>query len=201
MKREGRRRLAAVLPWIPVASAVVCLFCLTPVYRAALLLLALAFHEGGHLLAFSFLGEGVPRFSPVAGGFRFRAPAALSYRSECLVSIAGPLADLIPGAFLFLFAPASPYFAEAGWIFFGTGLSNLIPISDHDGGRALFCLLSARFSPARAEAVASFVSVFSLALSLTVALATLYAFGGGFYFSVFLLFSLLTHPLPESNFF
>ena len=194
-------RLAAVLPWIPVLSSVFFLFRFVPAYRASLLLVALAVHEGGHLLAFYLLGEGVPGFSPVAGGFRFFAPAALSYRSECLVSLAGPLANLIPGACLFLFASVSPYFTEAGWIFLSTGLSNLIPISDHDGGRALFCLLSSRFSPARAEAIASFASLFSLALSLTVALALLYAFGGGFYFTVFLLFSLLSHPLPENNFF
>lgn len=201
MTREGRVRLAAVLPWIPVLSSVFFLFRFVPAYRASLLLVALAVHEGGHLLAFYLLGEGVPGFSPVAGGFRFFAPAALSYRSECLVSLAGPLANLIPGACLFLFAPVSPYFTEAGRIFLSTGLSNLIPISDHDGGRVLFCLLSSRLSPARAEAIASFASLFSLALSLTVALALLYTLGGGFYFSVFLLFSLLSHPLPESNFF
>ena len=201
MTREGRVRLAAVLPWIPVLLSVFFLFRFTPAYRAVLLLFALAVHEGGHLLAFFLLGAGVPRLSPVAGGFRFCAPAALSFRAECLVSLAGPVANLLPGACLFLFAPVSPYFVEAGRAFLCTGLSNLIPIADHDGGRALFCLLSSRFSPARAEAISSFASLLSLSLSLTVALATLYALGGGFYFSVFLLFSLFSHPLPGSNFF
>ena len=201
MGAKRGRRLAAVLPWIPAVSAVFFLFRFTPVYRAILLLLALAVHEGGHLLAFTLLGGGVPGVTPVAGGFRFYSPAALSYRAECLIALAGPLANLLPGMCFFLFAPRSPYFSEAGWTFLCTGLSNLIPISDHDGGRALFCLLSSRLSPARAEGIASFASLLSLSLSLTVSLALLYALGGGFYFSVFCLFSLLSYPLPGSNFF
>ena len=127
MKNGRGRRLVSFLPWLPVISAVFFLFRFVPPYRAILLLFALAFHEGGHLAAFLSLGEGVPRLSPVAGGFRLRSPSPLSYRDECLVALAGPAANLIPGILLFLFASRSPYFAEAGWLFCGTGLSNLIP--------------------------------------------------------------------------
>ena len=199
---NGRgRRLVSLLPWIPVFAAVYCLFRFVPPYRAILLLLALAVHEGGHVAAFLFFGEGVPRLLPVAGGFRLRAPSPLSYRGECLVALAGPAANLLPGILLLLFGAVSPYFAEAGWLFCGTGLSNLIPIADHDGGRAVRCLLSTRLPQERADAIASLLSLVSLFVSLTLSLSLLYAVGSGFYFTVFCLFSLLSHPLPESNFF
>lgn len=201
MKNGWGRRLVPVLPWLPVFAAVFFLFRFVPPYRANLLLLALIVHEGGHVAAFLLLGEGVPRLFPDAGGFRLRAPSPLSYRGECLVALAGPAANLVPGIFLLLLSARSPYFGEAGWIFCGTGLSNLIPIADHDGGRAVRCLLSSRLPPAKADAIASFLSLVSLFVSLTLSLSLLYAVGGGFYFTVFCLFSLLSHPLPGSNFF
>ena len=199
--RGGRGTAAAILPWIPAFSAVFFLFRLVPTFRAVLLLLALLCHEGGHVAAFALVGEGVPRLLPVSGGFRLVSPATLSYRAERLVALSGPAANLLPGLLLLFFGAGDPYAAEAGRIFLGTGLSNLIPIADHDGGRVLFCLLSPRLGYARAAAVASAVSYFSLFLSLTLSFFLLYVFGAGFYFTVFCLFSLLSHPLPEANFF
>ena len=198
---RGGRVTAAILPWIPVFSAVFFLFRLTPTFRAVLLLLAFLCHEGGHVAAFCIVGEGVPRLSAVSGGFRLVSPACLSYRSERFVALAGPAANLIPGLLFLAFGAGNPYAAEAGRIFIGTGLSNLIPIADHDGGRVLFCLLSPRVGYARAASVASAVSYFSLFLALTLSFSLLYVFGAGFYFAVFCLFSLLSHPLPKENFF
>ncbi|MBR3639114.1 MAG: hypothetical protein IKN50_00750, partial [Clostridia bacterium] len=63
------------------------------------------------------------------------------------------------------------------------------------------CLLSTRLPQERADAIASLLSLVSLFVSLTLSLSLLYAVGSGFYFTVFCLFSLLSHPLPESNFF
>lgn len=199
--RKRRDVVAAILPWIPVLLSLFFLFRFVPPYRAVLLLLALLSHEGGHIAAFFLLGEGVPRIRPVSGGFRVFCPAPLSYRGECAVALAGPAANLIPGILFLLFGGGNPYAAEAGWILVGTGLSNLIPIADHDGGRALFCLLAPRLGAARAASVSSIVSYLSLFLSLTLSFSLLYVFGAGFYFSVFCLFSLLSHPLPEANFF
>ena len=201
MNKSKRARFAAALPWLPVVPSLYCLFRFTPVWRAALLLFSLLIHEGGHLFAFLLLGADVPRITPVSGGFRFFSRAPLSYRGELFVALAGPAANLVPGILLLLFGAGDPYAAEAGWISVGTGLSNLIPISDHDGGRVLFCLLASRFGLGRAGAIASFVSYFSLFLSLTLSFALLYVSGAGFYFSVFIFFSLLTHPLPETTFF
>ena len=198
---RGGRVTAAILPWVPVFSAVFFLFRLTPTFRAVLLLLAFLCHEGGHVAAFCIVGEGVPRLSAVSGGFRLVSPACLSYRAERLVALAGPAANLIPGLLFLAFGAGNPYAAEAGQIIIGTGLSNLIPIADHDGGRVLFCLLSPRVGYARAASVASAVSYFSLFLALTLSFSLLYVFGAGFYFAVFCLFSLLSHPLPKENFF
>ena len=201
VKRAFLRRVAAVLPWIPVLFSTFFLFCFTPPYRASLLLLALVCHEGGHLFAFAAVSAGSPRLCPVAGGFRFLSPAALSYRGELSVALAGPIANLLPGLLLLPLGTVSPYFTEAGWTFICTGLSNLIPIADHDGGRALLCLLSTRTGGARAARIAALVSLLSLSVSLTVSFSLLYVFGAGFYFTVFCLFSLLSHPLPGDNFF
>lgn len=201
MRGIGRTAAVGALPWIPVLLSLFFLFRFTPFYRAVLLLLALLFHEGGHLLAFLFLGEGVPRLLPVSGGFRFLFFAPLSYRAECLVALAGPAANLLPGLFFLVFGARNSYAAEAGWIFVGTGLSNLIPIADHDGGRAIFCLLSSRAGVRRAAAVSAVLSYFSLFFSLIISFSLLYAVGAGFYFSVFCLFSLLSHPLSEGDLF
>ena len=198
---RGMRTAAAVLPWIPVLLSLFFLFRFAPPYRAILFLLALLSHEGGHFAAYGLLGEGVPRLSPVSGGFRILCPAVLSYRAECVVALAGPAADLLPGLLLVLCGAGDPYAAEAGWIFLLTGLSNLIPISDHDGGRAVLALLAPRVGYARAAAFCAALSYLSLFLSLTVAFSLLYAFGAGIYFSVFCLFSLLSHPLPGDDFF
>ena len=199
--RDGARAfgvasaLATALPWIPVALSVFFLFRFAPPYRAVLLLLALLAHEGGHFAALFLVGAGASGIRPVSGGFRILCPTGLSYRAECLVSLAGPAANLIPGLLFCLFEARCAYAVEAGRIFVGTGLSNLIPISDHDGGRALLSCLSPLVGDARAAKVASALSFFSLFLSLTVSLAMLYVFGAGFYFSVFCLFSLLSHPV------
>ena len=199
--RRMREVCAAILPWLPVPLSVYFLFRFVPPCRAVLLLLALLSHEGGHFAAFFLFGAGVPRIRPVSGGFRIASPKPLSYRGELLVALAGPAAGLIPGACLLLFGTVCPYAAEAGRIFLGTGLSNLIPIADHDGGRALFCLLAPRIGTAKGERIAAFFSYLSLFVSLFLSFSLLYAFGAGFYFTVFCLFSLLSHPLPGDDFF
>ena len=195
MKRETCAKIGSVLPWIPVVLSLVFLFRFADGWRAWLFLLSVAVHEGGHLAAFFFCGAGAPRFAPVPGGFRFRSPSPLSYRAELAVALAGPLSNLVPGLLFLLFAVGNAYLIEAGWIFLSTGASNLIPVSDHDGGRALLCLLSPRLGPARAERIAAVVSLLSLSLSLTLSFSLLYVSGAGFYFTVFCLFSLLSHPL------
>lgn len=195
MKRELFARVGAVLPWIPVFLSLFFLFRFTEGWRAGLFLLSIAVHEGGHLAAFSLCGAGAPRLAPVSGGFRFRAPSPLSYRAELFVALAGPLANIVPGLLFLFFGAENAYSLEAGWIFLSTGASNLIPVSDHDGGRALLCLLSPRLGPEKAGRVAEAVSLFSLSLSLTLSFSLLYASGAGFYFAVFCLFSLLSHPL------
>ncbi len=198
---RGKRIAATVLPWIPVLLSLFFLFRFTPPYRAILFLAALLSHEGGHIAAYGLLGEGVPRICPASGGFRILCPAYLSYRAECFVALAGPAANLLPGLLLVLCGAGKPYAAEAGWIFLLTGLSNLIPVSDHDGGRAVHAFLSFRVGYARATTFCAWLSYLSLFLSLTASFSLLYAFGAGFYFSVFCLFSLLSHPLPDDDFF
>ena len=201
MDRKRIAKTAAALAWLPVPLAIFFLFRFSPSYRAVLLLLSLTVHEAGHCVAFALLGFGAPRLLPAPGGFRLFSAAPLSYREERTVALAGPAADLIPGMLLLICGSGDPYFAEAGWIFIGTGLSNLIPIADHDGGRVLFCLLAPSLGSARAGKIAGAASTISLLLSLTLSFSLLYAWGAGFYFSVFCLFSLLSHPLPKDNFF
>ena len=195
MRGETSAKIGTVLPWIPVVLSFFFLFRFTEAWRAGLFLLSIAVHEGGHLAAFFFCGAGAPRLSPVPGGFRFRSPSPLSYRAELAVALAGPLSNLVPGLLFLLCGAGNAYLLEAGWIFLGAGASNLIPVSDHDGGRALLCLLSPRLGPARAERIAAVVSLLSLSLSLTLSFSLLYVSGAGFYFTVFCLFSLLSHPL------
>lgn len=163
---------------------------------AVLTLCAILLHECGHLLAFSLLGEPQPRFSAAAGGFRFLPARTLSYRNEVLVCAAGPLANLFAAALFFSLASSfsSAYLLLAAWLQLLTGLGNLLPVGDLDGGRMLSSGLSLALPEETAVRICRAVSVLSCALGLFFSLLVLYLSGACFYASLFFLFFLLSLP-------
>ena len=113
--------------------------------------LACVVHELGHLLVGAALG-GRPRWlslSAVGLELNMEYPAGLSYGRELAVALAGPAVNLVTGGICAQFGN----YLLAG-VSFGLGLFNLIPVLPLDGGRALWCVLSALFGAQTGERAA-----------------------------------------------
>ena len=113
--------------------------------------LACAAHELGHLLVGAALG-GRPRWlslSAVGLELKLEYPAGLSYGRELAVALAGPAVNLIMG----LICARAGNYLLAG-VSFGLGLFNLLPILPLDGGRIVWCAMSALFGVQAGERVA-----------------------------------------------
>ena len=113
--------------------------------------LACAAHELGHLLVGAALG-GRPRWlslSAVGLELKLEYPAGLSYGRELAVALAGPAVNLIMG----LICARAGNYLLAG-VSFGLGLFNLLPILPLDGGRIVWCAMSALFGAQAGERVA-----------------------------------------------
>ena len=113
--------------------------------------LACVVHELGHLLVGAALG-GRPRWlslSAVGLELNMEYPAGLSYGRELAVALAGPAVNLVTGGICAQFGN----YLLAG-VSFGLGLFNLMPVLPLDGGRALWCVLSALFGAQTGERAA-----------------------------------------------
>ena len=113
--------------------------------------LACVVHELGHLLVGAELG-GRPRWlslSAVGLELNMEYPAGLSYGRELAVALAGPAVNLVTGGICAQFGN----YLLAG-VSFGLGLFNLMPVLPLDGGRALWCVLSALFGAQTGERAA-----------------------------------------------
>ena len=113
--------------------------------------LACAAHELGHLLVGAALG-GRPQWlslSAVGLELKLEYPAGLSYGRELAVALAGPAVNLIMG----LICARAGNYLLAG-VSFGLGLFNLLPILPLDGGRIVWCAMSALFGVQAGERVA-----------------------------------------------
>ena len=104
-----------------------------PFFQGALFcLLAMAMHEGGHIVAALALGVKVKSIGFCWKGI-YLVREAGSPVKNVLVSLAGPLANFV----LMLFWHHLPIFVLAN---FCCGLANLLPIRGSDGDRILTCL-------------------------------------------------------------
>ena len=113
--------------------------------------LACVVHELGHLLVGAALG-GRPRWlslSAVGLELNMEYPAGLSYERELAAALAGPAVNLVTGGICAQFGN----YLLAG-VSFGLGLFNLMPVLPLDGGRALWCVLSALFGAQTGERAA-----------------------------------------------
>ena len=113
--------------------------------------LACVVHELGHLLVGAALG-GRPRWlslSAVGLELNMEYPAGLSYGRELAVALAGPAVNLVTGGICAQFGN----YLLAG-VSFGLGLFNLMRVLPLDGGRALWCVLSALFGAQTGERAA-----------------------------------------------
>ncbi len=158
---------------------------LAPWTLTAAVLLAAAMHEGGHLAALAIFHVPVLGLRLGAMGAVIFAPGVnrLSYGRELLVTLAGPMVNLLSAPLLAALSARLGW--EWGYLFAGAhtvlGVYNLLPIPPLDGGRALYLLLAWRWGPDAGERVATLAGV-SAAATLTVLGAYLtLTFGGALF--------------------
>lgn len=155
------------------------------VYIGVLTLISALIHEMGHIAAILILNKNVSCApSGRVYGFRIKT-GVLSYKEEIIVSMAGPLVNIL---FSFLLFNKNDYLSSFALINLMTAASNLLPIENYDGYKALYAAVSlaskkedlaARVLPKLSFVISAIVSFISLYLMLT--------FGEGYWiFAIFL---------------
>ena len=131
------------------------------------LLLPVAVHELGHLLALKLLGFRLRTLGLEAKGLMIRYSGMGSWLQEAAAALAGPLAGLLYGILLL---PAEGTIPE--WLSVSGSVSlmltgfNLLPILPLDGGRALGALCFRFLDKAEAERLLSRISAAAMTLLL-----------------------------------
>ena len=126
----------------------------------ALLMIAAAIHEAGHLICIIAFGGRIEQITAMMGGFDISYTGISSYKGDVFVALSGPFANFFTAMLVSL------YFAGTGNCFAGINLMlcifNLIPVQPLDGGRAL-CALFEWISPLAGEKT---FTMFSASLSM-----------------------------------
>lgn len=153
--------LTALLLWQPDGLAVSCV-------------LASVIHECGHLLAMLAVGVPPDRCTLSAFGACIRMGSRLpGYRQNMLISLAGPLANLLAAACLLLLGCQ-----QTAAVHLVLAVLNLLPASALDGGELLRCGLCLLGMESLAAGVLRFTST-SVLLPLAAGALWLFLRGGG----------------------
>lgn len=135
--------------------------------------LVCAMHEGGHLLA--MLALGCPPRTCTIGAFGMRIEMAANrlvpYRVNILISLAGPVVNLITTPLLWL--AGRPHAAMVHLIL---AALNLLPAAALDGGQVLRCVLCLKGREDKAD---SYLRYLSAAVLLPLAAASFWMFLSG----------------------
>lgn len=102
---------------------------------------AVFIHELGHIAAALVLKLPIKCITLDIFGASIEAKTFLcSYKKEAVLSLSGPLTNIISAGFILLFPMRfnSEYFVVSSIVFAAV---NLLPAKDFDGGRILFCIL------------------------------------------------------------
>ena len=138
------------------------------------LLLPIAVHEAGHLLALRLMGFRLRSVQLEARGLCIRYAGLGGWLQEAIAALSGPLAGLVYGL-LILFLPVSC----AAWLEISASVSllltafNLLPILPLDGGRMLYALCMRSLSEEEANRLVRGLSVAALAVLLLLGLVLL----------------------------
>lgn len=113
---------------------------------------AVALHEGGHFLVARLLGVKILRLRLDLLGARLELGGMMSYGTELLVAMGGPLVNFLTAAVVLWGLHTGLLPQSEGLSLFciasiGLGGLNLLPVGTMDGGRMLTALLSKLFSP------------------------------------------------------
>ena len=156
-----------------------------------LALLAVGLHEAGHLTVALLCHVPMDGFRATSFEARIRLTGeSVSYRKEACICLAGPFANVLTASLLY---PVGGRILQTDPLSFFCTVSialailNLLPISDFDGGRILYCLISPLLDPNIASALCRICSFFSLFFLWSISVYVLLRTGGNFslfFFSV-----------------
>lgn len=131
----------------------------------ALILFAAILHELGHFVVLRLCGAPVQGVRLGALGAVMKSErSGLSYGTELLALLAGPLTNLLCAAALTVPARILPGLYAAAGTHLALGAFNLLPIRPLDGGQALELLVTWHFGPAAGEQTARLVGFVCAAL-------------------------------------
>jgi stage IV sporulation protein FB len=121
---------------------------------------ASAMHEAGHFFALLLFGRKPSLVSVGLFGIRVEQNihSPLSYQHNLLVSLAGPMVNLVSFAVLYL----TNGLTTPAIIHLSLAMLNLLPIEPLDGGQALFCLLALRYEEQTADRLTFMVSIITI---------------------------------------
>ena len=162
--RTKTRFTESVFSLLPCLAWLLPLIVCEPISSVLALLSASLMHEAGHIFAFFITKEVKPELKGTPFGFILMPARPLSYKSELIIALFGPLFNIIFATLLLLYALPSPSSSEYYFIFLHilTALYNLLPISFLDGGRILFSLSALLFPLYTAEKIRDIISFFLL---------------------------------------
>ncbi len=156
-------------------------------------------HEIIHLLFILLTGAGVEciKFSLFGGNIK-RTAIHLSDYKEAIISLSAPLYNIIIGLILLLHNKNSIW----GQVNLLTGLFNITPFYNFDGGRGIYYLLRSKVKTSRLKMIATFLSVliFLFFLLINIYLITSDKINITLCFvCAFMFFSLISNYLKQKN--
>ena len=155
-------------------------------YIAVLTIISAVIHEGGHIIALLMLKKG-RKAMPYGDitGLRIGI-GMLSYKEEFICAVSGPLLNILLWI-LSLFWRSSDYIYTFGLLNLMSAVSNLLPIEEYDGYRALRAIFSMILSDAtRVENILRAISFFFSVLMTFFSLFVMLKLGEGYWiFAVF----------------
>ena len=170
-------------------------------YIAILTVISAVIHECGHLIAIRLINkEKNPVPSPTVSGFRIARTRQLSYPEELIISLGGPLINLLVFLSVLILPQGSfsLYLWDFGLINLMTAASNLLPIESYDGHKILRSVFYLSFLEEWTEKILSALSLFFSALLTFLSLYLILRLGEGFWiFGIF--FSSLLSAIKKNG--
>ena len=193
-------------PKISISISIVLLAIMFAMFGSATLvinyLLALTFHEVGHLIAIYRCGYNVKSFSLSLAGARIKLGDTLFYRDEFEVAVAGPATNVVLAIVCvagWWFWPESyAYTRQFAQLNYFLAAFNMLPINNLDGGQILESMLSSRCTTPTIEKVKKYFAIaFSIVFFIFFALNCTKIIGFC-YFLLSLFFILGTISAPKN---
>lgn len=139
--------------WFP--ASIIVMLSLDRSGMTLLCLLASMMHECGHGIAMLCVRDTPRCVAFGAFGMRVeRADRQLSYSSQCVVSLSGPLVNAVCGAWLWVVGAI-----DAAWVHSVLAVFHVLPVVSLDGGEALYALLCLRFAEEQADRLLRICSI------------------------------------------